>query len=191
LEKYVASHRNACTQLSAAAAHVAYHLQNERSHLQHMLNNIESSDPRLLAAISKITCDKDVPSLLDNLEGAAVLLQEACSVAQRLSGNKRVHISAVSSDVSSQVDMSALQSGIGPSGVHFRFYDNHEYRKLNKAQKKELMTWRDTPSGRSAVAKGKASRKSGRPDANVSSLVEKEVARRLKTLTQAPSSYCY
>jgi len=41
LEKYVASHRNAYTQLRVAAAHVAYHLQNERSHLQHMLNNIE------------------------------------------------------------------------------------------------------------------------------------------------------
>ena len=58
--------------------------------------------------------------------GAAALLQEACPVAQPLSGNKRAHISAVSSDVSPQVDISALQSGIGSSGVHFRFYDNHE-----------------------------------------------------------------
>ena len=122
----LASHRNAYTQLSAAAAHVAYQLPNERSRLQDMLTNIESSDPRLLAAISTIKCNKDDPSLLDNFEGAVALLQEACPVEQRLSGNKRAHISTVSSNVSHQVDISALQSGIGSSGVHFRFYDNHE-----------------------------------------------------------------
>ena len=63
----VASHRNAYTQLSAAAAHVAYQLPSERSRLQDMLNNIESSDPRLLATLSTIKCDKAVPSLLDDL----------------------------------------------------------------------------------------------------------------------------
>ena len=63
----VASHCNAYTQLSAAAAHVAYQLPNERSRLQDMLNNIESSDPRLLATLSTIKCDKEVPSLLDDL----------------------------------------------------------------------------------------------------------------------------
>jgi len=194
IQQHVSNHRNAYTQLAAAGMHVPHQLPNERSRVAYLLKSIESNDPTLLAAVANINSDTDVPSLQDNFERAAALIQAACPVEKRISGNKRAHISAFSSDTSSQAHISALQCGIGSSGVHFRFYDQPEYRQLNSAQKKELALWRETPSGKAAVAKSKASSQSsrkksksqGRPPKNMSALVAKEVAK--YNAPQSPSA---
>lgn len=47
-----------------------------------------------------------------------------------------------------QIDIASLRSGIGKTGVHFRFYKKHEFYKLTKAQKDELVEWRLTPEGK-------------------------------------------
>ena len=76
-----------------------------------------------------------------------------------------------------------LKKGVGKTGVELRYHKDSEFKALSKAQKSELIAWRATPEGKTAVAKEKAARSSKKQNrggkANISSVVEQEVAKQL------------
>ena len=104
----------------------------------------------------------------EDFEKAAVVLQEACPVAAKLSNSKRNigNISGVGAEHIVEyveprqgiIASAQYRSGIGQTGVHFRFYEKSEYQRLNSEQKKELAAWRKTPEGIAATEAGKAAR---------------------------------
>ena len=102
---------------------------------------------------------------MNDFEATASFLLPHCPVAKkRTSGSKR-EIANIS-DLHVHKDQGPARpthtrggrspkKGIGKAGVHFRFYNSDEYRKLSKDQKKELREHRESNGkGRKLSAKG-------------------------------------
>lgn len=194
LERFISGHRNAYQALVTASQHVEFQLPNEYTRISYLLKAIHTTDPKLLTAIAQVESSTAATGPRHKFDECARILQLADPVAKR---SKRPHaqISAVAiddktvtwDDDSEQgltVDIAALKSGIGKTGVHLRFYKWKEYNKLTPAQKQELAAWRETPEGKAAAAKGKTEQKNGkkkRQHAQISDATfEKELKRRLK-----------
>ena len=184
MERFIAQHRHAYQQLLAASEYVTHQLPDSYTRVSYLLQAIQTTDPDLCAAIANIKKDKTDEGMRRDFEAASAYLQESDPVAQRLSGQKRPagEISMIEAGTgNNNVTVAAFKSGIGKTGVHLRFYAQNEYRKLLSAQKQELKEWRGTPEGKAAVAKSKSDREK-RQKVNISSLVEKELTKRLKTI---------
>ena len=202
LEKHIQNHRNAAITLEAAAEHITYQVPNEYMLIGYLLNSIKSHDPELHAAMTEIKADKDPNGKRFKMDKAIEELQPADPGARKRKDTKRSHFADVSgmeaniSDtVVSKSSTVRLKNGIGRTGVHFRFYEDNDYRKLSSEQKKELKVWRQSPEGKAAVAaeRGKSvgrrsgKRKHGKDQRNnqrasIESVVELKLTARLKTI---------
>jgi hypothetical protein len=187
LETFIAMHWNAYQLMLAASQHVPQQLPNEFSRVGFLLDNIQTTDANLSAAIASIKQNRDPNGSRYDFEEASAILQAADPVASRQS-NKRTsaHISGVDAGDEQEANISStqLKKGVGKTGVQLRYHKDPEFRVLTKAQKTELIQWRETPEGKTAVAKekaartakkqnrgGKESKKAG--ELNISSVVEK------------------
>ena len=70
----------------------------------------------------------------------AYILPKDPVARKRASGSKRGP--AEISDITAEVSGFGDKPGIGKTGVHLRWYDDEEYKKLNRDQKRELNQWR-------------------------------------------------
>src|SRR5210317_2245002 len=169
---------------------VPQQLPNEFSCVGFLLDNIQTADANLSAAIASIKQNRDVVGPPYDFEEASAILQAADPVATRQSTKRTsAQISSTEAD-DDEVNISgtALKKGVGKTGVQLRYHKDAEFRALSKAQKTELITWRNTPEGKTAVAKEKAAREAKKQNpggkektkAYISALVEQEVAKALK-----------
>ena len=191
LETFIAMHRNSYQQMLSASQHVPQQLPNEFSCVGFLLDNIQTTDANLSAAIASIKQNRDVDGPRYNFEEASAILQAADPVASRQSTKRTsAQISSVEADDDDvNVSSTALKKGVGKTGVQLQYYKDSEFRALSKAQKTELISWRNTPEGKTAVAKEKAAREAKKQNrggkektkANISALVEQEVAKALKS----------
>ena len=200
LDRYTTVHRNANERMKEAAQHVTFQLPEEHTRVTHLLDNIDTSDARLNAAIATIHQDD---ALRSDFEGTVATIVPQCPVARRNKKRASGQISATDAqpDDSTNTDNAFtissvhMKKGIGKSGVHFRFYPPEEYKTLTAEQRKELHFWRLTPEGKAATAASKASKGNKNKktkmssvnagvnsDVNISSLVEKAVNERLKAI---------
>jgi len=155
LDKFCALHRNANEQLREASNHVPYQLPEEYTRVGYLLNAIECADPSLQAAIAHVEADNHQDGLRFNFESAVAYITPKDPVARRLNNRKRDNTN-ISDTKANEVNVGDIRSGIGKTGVHLRFHEPAEYSKLNKAQRTELFEWRQTPEGKAAVEKEKA-----------------------------------
>ena len=149
LESFISQHRNAFVSMQACAEHVQYQLPTEFTRVGYLLNAIKNSDPGLQAGMANVKSDTGDDGMRNNFEAAAAYLLPYDPVAKKRAANGKSRGGQISStDGEETADVGAVGSSskpsIGKTGVHFRFYKEHEYRKLSNAQKKELMEWRES-----------------------------------------------
>ena len=190
LEKFLNIHRTSYNALVTASSHVTYQVPSEHTRVGFLLKNIQTNDPLLTAALSAVTMDKTQDGKRENFEKAAICLQEFCPVANKLNSSKRNigNISGVEAGATIRfeeprqgiISSAHMRSGIGQTGVHFRFYEKSDYNQLNHEQKKELAYWRKTPEGIAATEAGKAARAAKKKDNQ-----QKQAAKKQKKFKEA------
>ena len=202
LERFVAQHRHAFVSMEAAAEHVTYQLPNAHSRVGYLLDAIQCNDAGLQAAMANIKTDQQQNGMKNDFELAATNLLPYDPVqkkrTQGVAGDKRsaADISDITADETADVNAFGAKKGIGKSGVHLRYHNFQDYKRLNEEQKDELRAWRETTG-----SKGKR----GRPDTvdkrnnstskktkfdnekAIASAVEKKVAEKMKALKKAKS----
>jgi hypothetical protein len=99
----------------------------------------------------------------------------------------------ISNTTGEEVEVSAFGSkkGIGKSGVHLRYHNSDDYKKLSKDQKDELREWRaKTGQGKGKGDKHEPKRKRVAFDSEkaIASAVTKQVAETIKANKQAKTS---
>ena len=199
LEKHCERHRHAYTQLVLASDKVPCQLPAEHSRVTYLLDSIECKDAGLLAAMSGIKQNKDDDGPWFNFEACvANLLPEYPVSKRRLDATKRPHgqVSSVTFE-DDEIEVSALKSGIGKTGVHFCWYKLNEYKELAADQKQELYQWRNTPEGKkvykdamAAHNKSRNSNSNKKPrstsnmsDKHIAALFDKKVVVKMKAAT--------
>ena len=135
-------------------------LLNEFSCVGFLLDSIQTTDANLSAAIASIKQNRDVDGPRYDFEGASAILQAADPVAARQS-TKRPSAQISSAEVDDgeiNISSTMLKKGVGRTGVQLRYHKDSEFCALSKAQKTELITWRNTPEGKTVVVREKAAR---------------------------------
>lgn len=182
LEKFIQQHRNAYVSLQACAERVSYQLPNAHSRVGYILDAIETDDAGLHAAMANVREDTAVGGKREDFEATAAYLLPKDPVARKRSqiqvNSKRGTVEI--SDVTAEISDFGSKPGIGKTGVHFRYYQAEEFRKLTKPQKDELIAWRDAnPSSRKRDGKSTPTSPAKRTKAErkeIASLVKKGVA---------------
>ena len=160
LEKFFSLHRQAYQGLVEASNHVSVELPSEETRVRYVIENIQSNDMDLKAAISTVKQDKQ--GKRKDFEAAAAAIQESCPIASKSANAKRQAAEISSVHFNEEVEIAAtegtvpLKKGIGKTGVHFRYYSREAYKKLKPAMKKELNAWRETPEGKAETERSKA-----------------------------------
>jgi hypothetical protein len=162
-ENFVSQHRNAFVSMQACAQHVQYQLPNEHSRVVFLLDAIHCSDAGLQAATASVRTSNGPQGLRNNFETTASDLLPYDPVARkRLSTHKRQNLLISGEEGEVSAFNMTKKSGIGKTGVHFRFYKKPEYDKLSDEQKVELKEWReDNPD---TVKRGKQEKLKGKED---------------------------
>jgi len=149
LERFITQHRNAYVSMQAAADHVTYQLPNEHSRVGYLLTAIQCGDAGLQAAMSSIKTDQAPLGLRNNFEAAASHLLPYDPVQKKRTDRTGKRDHADISDLTGRVEQIDLEisafgakKGIGKTGVHLRYHNGDDYKKLSKDQKDELREWR-------------------------------------------------
>lgn len=170
LEKFIGQHRNAFVSMSQCATHVAFQLPNELTRVTYLLDAIECNDAPLQAAMALVRNDTGPTGKMNDFEATASFLLPHDPVAKKrqAQGTKRNIADISSASSSSAGPKQKLKSGIGKTGVEFRFYKAKEYAKLTEAQKQELREYRDglesSGKGRKISSDKKKGGKDGKED---------------------------
>jgi hypothetical protein len=184
LEKFVALHRNAYVSLQACATHVQYQLPNEHSRVGYVLDAIESDDAPLRAAIANIEDDTGVGGKRGDFEAAVAYMLPKDPVVKRKQQDGKRPASEIS-DVKAELADFGSKPGIGKTGVHLRYHNNTDYKKLSKPQQDELREWRkQDPENRSGDKKSPTKKQFIKSDkamaASIKKGMEKALAEREK-----------
>ena len=137
LDRFIAQQRNAFVSMEQCAMHVQFQMPNEYTRVGYLLDAIENDDASLQAAMALIRNDTAPGGKRNNFEAAAAFLLPHDPVARKRATKRG------QADVSA-IDSSTIKSGIGKTGVEFRYHTKAEYKKLTKEQKTELYEWRLT-----------------------------------------------
>ncbi len=189
LERFIAQHRNAFVSMSQCAQHVEFQLPNEYTRVGYLLTAIQTSDPKLQAAIAVVESDTGAGGKRSDFEATAsyLLPKDPVELRQRSANKGRTagaNISSVdvmdepNAEPGANVAAFGAKPGRGKTGVHLRYYKFDEYKKLTPEQKTELHEWRGTQ--KSGGGKSKATSKPN--SAKVSTTVAKEIKRQLKAI---------
>ena len=128
-----------------ASQFVDYELPNDHTRVGRLIKSITNRDPSIVSAITHIQGNQHQHN---DFEAAAdFLLLTAPKPKDQVPGHR---ISALNTN-------KPKRRGFGESGVELRYHSKHEYKKLTKAQKKELSEWRknkenDNPSSQKVSA---------------------------------------
>ena len=202
LEKFIAQHRNAFVSMSQCAAHVNFQLPNENTRVRYLLNAIECNYAPLQAAMALVRNDIAPTGKMNDFEATASFIMPHDPVAKhRNESNKRNPAGANVSDTSAfSGDNDVIKTGIGKTGVEFRFYEPAHYAKLSKEQKAELREHRDSleksGKGRQLPNKGNNNKRkgarfqagSGGTKKKMKTLIADAVAKELKELNKTEES---
>ena len=181
--------------MTQCAEYISFQLPKEQTRVTYLMDAIECNDAPLQAAMALVRNDNGPTGKLNDFEATASFLLPHCPIAKkRTSGSKR-EIANIS-DLHVHDDQGPARpthtrggrspkKGIGKTGVHFRFYNSDEYRKLSKDQKEELREHHDAlqsnGKGRKLSAKGGSNKK---PSTNVAATlaqIDKRIEEKLKT----------
>ena len=193
LERFIAQHRNAFVSMTQCAQYVEFQLPNEYTRVGFLLNSIQSSDPKLQAAMANVDGDTGAGGKRSDFEAAASFLLPKDPVAARLREGQKRPNATISDTTADDAQVSAFGSkpGKGPkTGVHLRFYTRAEYSKLSDEERRELMEWRESQRAKGVTFPSRDSKKqssgnksnSKSDNKNVSSSIAKEVQKQLKAL---------
>ena len=130
--------------MQAAAEHVVYQLPNAHSRVGYFLDAIQCNDAGLQATVANIQTDQGANGMQNDFELASTKLFTYDLVqkkrAERVIGGKRgaADISDTTADENADVNAFGTKKGIGKSGVHLRYHNFQDYKRLPEEQKYEL-----------------------------------------------------
>lgn len=185
LEKFCQHHRNAYVQMQSCSAHVEYQLPNEHTRVGYLLDAIENTDAKLLAAIANINDDKGDgtpanPGKRNDFEAAVAYLLPNDPVDRKKKGaGKRTGAEISSTEVGSF----GSKKGIGMTGVHLRWHKPSEFKKLSEEQKEELFQWRKNKGKDKAEKNSKKKVKIYEEETDVSALISKQLDEKLAEMS--------
>jgi hypothetical protein len=113
---------------------------------------VQCSDAGLQAAMASIKTDQAPDGLRNNFEAAASHLLPSNPVQKKRTDrprNKRDHAD-ISDTTGGEVEVAAFgaNKGIGKTGIHLRYHNSDNYKKLSNDQKDKLHEWRTTGQGK-------------------------------------------
>ena len=152
LEMFVSQHRAKFQQLEEAAGHVRFQTPTEHTRVGYLLDNIETSDAGLAAALAQVRNDHD--GSRSNFERAVQILMPMDPFARNeaLKNEKKVTFAIHAAEGTVQ-----SKNGRGAkTGVDLRWHPPNEFMKLPGNQKKELLAFQSTAEGKKAIAAEKA-----------------------------------
>ena len=183
LEKFIAQHRNAFVSMQQCAEHVSFQLPNEHTRVGYLLENIQTSDAGLQAAMAQVKTDDGPDGKRNDFESTAAFLLPYDPVAKKRRSQKRTNVE-ISDSTSVEVAAFGSKPGIGKTGVHLRYHTPEEYNKLSKKQKEELRQWRlQSKKGKSQEKKGKT----GMTEKSIAAAVAKEVEKHINSAADQAS----
>ena len=183
LGQFIQQHRNAFVSMQACAEQIDFQLPNDTTRVRLLLDAIKTSDAELQAGMARVRDDKDPNGMAHEFEAAAAYLVQYDPVAKKRnsSGAKRGAglISGVMAEEEEShvaaASASPTKPSIGKTGVHFRYYKLHEFKKLSQDQKDELIAWR-----KKNPYKGDSKKKQKSEKKKVAALVSKQVKSQLE-----------
>ena len=114
--------------------HASYQLPNDLARVRKLIRSIESSDPKLLAAISKVETEENLKS---DFEAMAAYIMPCYPLANdKANSNRNEKHSVSDSSVASMV------GGRNQKDLDLRFYDIKECKTLSVDDKTSLKEWR-------------------------------------------------
>ena len=137
LTEHIASFRVTMSKITKACKHTTNTPPTSREQVLTLLASIETTESLLQAHIAQINGDPNGKG--SDFEETATHLMLADPVEKHKSKQTK------------KVTISSLLAGRGTTGVDLRWYPNAEFRKLSDDQRNELMEWRKTPEGESAM----------------------------------------
>ena len=117
--------------------YIGYHPPNEYTRGQRLLKSIESTDIRIVSAITTIFGDTVKRG---NFEQAADFILIAAPIRKNGTSDNEYRISAVNGELSNDNKQTSGYKGFkkvdkGSSGVELRYYSFKEYKKLSEDQR--------------------------------------------------------
>lgn len=137
LTDHIASFRVTISKMTKACKHTTNTPPTSREQVLTLLASIETTESLLQAHIAQINGDPNGKG--SDFEETATHLMLADPVEKHKSKQTK------------KVTISSSLAGRGTTGVDLRWYPNAEFRKLSDDQRNELMEWRKTPEGESAM----------------------------------------
>ena len=188
LESHIDRLKSAYIDLEAAKDHVPYVCPTERTRVKTLLASLDACvDPGMQAVMATIKNPNG--GMADDFEGACRLLLPNCPVAKK-HGTKRsaAQISSTTGQESYK-NKPNLKVGTGPSGVEYRYYAPHLFKKLSKAQKDDLKAYRKKNHGKGRTKSGGGGGSSASFEkqlkGKVASMVKKQVAEHVAAAEKA------
>ena len=151
LHQFLAKHRSSFNSLQRCAEHVAVELPNQRTRVGYLLENIDSNDKDVTAALSHIRMDDKVDPVSGNpigmrndFETAVAFLLPHDPVKKKRGGKRpSAHISAATLNKAGDGKKSVkFKPTYGKTGVELRYYKLKEWKQLTKEQQLEVQEHR-------------------------------------------------
>jgi hypothetical protein len=151
LHQFLAKHRSSFNSLQRCADHVAVELPNERTRVGYLLDNIDSNDKDVTAALSHIRLDDTTDPVTGNpigmrndFEGAVAFLLPHDPVKKKRGGKRpSAQISAAALNKAGDGKKSVkFKPTYGKTGVELRYYKLKEWKQLTKEQQLEVQEHR-------------------------------------------------
>ena len=124
--------------MQAAAEHVVYQLTNAHSRVGYFFDAIQCNDAGLKAAMANIKTDQCANGMWNDFELAATNLLPYDPVQKKrtecVTGGKHgaAEISDTTADKTADVNAFGTKKGIGKSGVHIRYHNFQDYKRLSE-----------------------------------------------------------
>ena len=130
--------------MQSAAEHVFYQFPNAHSRVGYFLDAIQCNDAGLQATVANIQTDQGANGMQNDFELAATNLFPYDPVqkkrTEQVTGGKcgAADITDTTADETSDVNDFGTKKGIGKSGVHLRYHNFQDYKRLSEEQKYKL-----------------------------------------------------
>ena len=137
LDRHISSHISAHNDMVRPEDHIGYQPPNKYTRVQRLLKSIESTDIRIVSAITTILGDTIKRGKFGQ---AADFLLLAAPVCKKDRSDNKHHISAVNDEGSDNSKQDSGYEGFrkvdkGLSGLELKYYSFKEYKKLPEDQR--------------------------------------------------------
>ena len=130
--------------MQAAAEHDVYQLPNAYIRVGYLLDTIQCNAAGLQAAMASIKTEQGANGMRNDFELAAIKLLPYDRVqkkrTEQVTGGKRgaADITNTTADETSDVNDFGTKKGIRKSGVHLRYHNFQDYKRLSEEQRYKL-----------------------------------------------------